>query len=85
MKELEILVKKMNDVLNEKEEELSSQEGFNQHSKDFISNKREQILSFSNGIKDLVKDPFLKKKIICDFTKDADRIINEIRMIKNNL
>ena len=47
-----------------------------------IQNRQKGIQSFSNSIKEVSKDPFLKKEIINNFTKEANRIIEEILKIK---
>jgi|GEM_PF-4427152 nicotinamide mononucleotide adenylyltransferase len=82
MKELEELVNRLQEALNQKEKELSSKQDYNAYLKGHIQNKQLEIQSFSNSIKDVSKDPFLKKEIINNFTKEANRIIEEIQLIK---
>ena len=82
MKELEELVNRLQEVLNQKGKEFSSKQGYNAYSMGHIQNRQKEIQSFSNSIKEVSKDPFLKKEIINNFTKEANRIIEEILKIK---
>lgn len=82
MKELELLVNRLQEVLEQKEKELSSQLDYNTYSMGHIQNRRLEIQSFSSSIKEVSNDPFLKGQIIENFTKEANRIMKEIQLIE---
>ncbi|MGA3015182.1 MAG: hypothetical protein ABSD71_14230 [Bacteroidales bacterium] len=81
MKELEALVIKLNETLNKKEKELSSQERYDAHTQGHLKNKKDEIIAFKNSIQNLSKDPYLRKQIIDNYTKVAIRIIKDIENI----
>ena len=83
MKELEKLVNLMQDKKKKKEEQLSSQENYSAYTMGNLNNKRVEVKSYKNFIKEVSPDPSLKKEIIKNFTIEAKKIIEEINQIKN--
>ena len=82
MKELIELSEQLKNELNKKEKELHERVNCDIYLKGHLENRRKDVQAFTDSIKNLTKDPFLKNEIIKNYTIDADRIIAEIRQIE---
>lgn len=74
MKELKLLLQEIKDKLAQKEEEISKTGSISTNTSSLINNRRSDIASFENAIGQVTNDPFQKKIIINNFTKNAEEI-----------
>jgi hypothetical protein len=82
MKELYDLSEKLENELNQKDKELQGTNDSSIYLAGNLENRKIDVLAFTNSIKHVSKDPFLKNEIIKNYKNAAKKIIEEIRQIK---
>ena len=82
MKELYDLSEQLENELSQKEKELQEKNDCSIYLVDNLENRKKDVLAFTDSIKHVSKDPFLKNEIIKNYSNEAKKIKEEIRQIK---
>lgn len=83
MIELLRLADKLQETLNDKEHELSSQSNYTSYTMAEVKNRQNDINYFRLSIKEVDTNPFSKQTIIKNFTENANKIYEDIKKLNN--
>lgn len=81
MKELELLAKDIDNCLERKESEFNETSRTDAYTLGKLQNRKIEIEGFKKAITNVSTHPFLKKRIIQNFTKKANEIVKQINII----